>query len=136
MPCGLVPKDRISRELWVAANQSYVVGHPGSIGIAKLRFQDHPNLLQIVAARFVGEAEAASVVSGGDECPRSRGPWCPSIENRYGWGQPHSWRCIRWPAPRATYSLAPADMTARVQTQYGHRNYCGHAGGDETRKAA
>jgi hypothetical protein len=36
-------------------SQSYVVGHPGSIGIAKLRFQDHPNLLQIVAASFVGE---------------------------------------------------------------------------------
>ena len=37
-------------------SQPYVVGDPGSIGIAKLRFQDHPNLLQIVAASFIGEA--------------------------------------------------------------------------------
>jgi len=37
-------------------SQSYVVGHPVSIGIAKLRFQDRPNLLQIVAASLVGEA--------------------------------------------------------------------------------
>ena len=37
-------------------SQSYVVGDPDPISIAKLRFQDHPNLLQIVAASFVGEA--------------------------------------------------------------------------------
>jgi hypothetical protein len=34
-------------------SQSYVVGDPGSIGIAKLRFQNHPNLLQIIAASFI-----------------------------------------------------------------------------------
>ena len=37
-------------------SQADIVGHPGSIGIAKLRFQDHPNLLQILAASLVGEA--------------------------------------------------------------------------------
>jgi len=26
-------------------SQSHIVGNPGSIGIAKFRFQDHPNLL-------------------------------------------------------------------------------------------
>src|SRR5215469_5114435 len=36
--------------------QSYVVGHPGSIRITELGFQDHPHLVQIVAASFVGEA--------------------------------------------------------------------------------
>jgi len=33
--------------------QSYGVSHPTSIGIANLRLQDLPNLLQIIAARFV-----------------------------------------------------------------------------------
>ena len=37
-------------------SQSYVVGYPGSTGIAKLRFQFHPNLPQIFAASFVREA--------------------------------------------------------------------------------
>src|SRR6202042_1698717 len=37
-------------------SQSYVVGHPGSIGVAKLRFQELPNLVQIVAALLIGEA--------------------------------------------------------------------------------
>lgn len=39
MPRGLVPH-RISRELWLRESQSYVVGAPGSIGMAKLWFQN------------------------------------------------------------------------------------------------
>src|SRR6202790_4598276 len=56
MPCSLVPQDVSAASFGCRESQSYVVGHPVSIGIAKLRFQDHPNLLQIVAASFVGEA--------------------------------------------------------------------------------
>jgi hypothetical protein len=37
-------------------SQSYIVSYPGSIRIAKLRFQDIPNFFQILAAGFVGEA--------------------------------------------------------------------------------
>jgi SH3 domain-containing YSC84-like protein 1 len=36
--------------------QAYVIGYPDPIRIAKLRFQDYPNLVQIVAALLVGEA--------------------------------------------------------------------------------
>src|SRR6266850_364396 len=55
MPCSLVHTVSVA-SLGCRESQSYVVGHPVSIGIAKLRFQDHPNFLQIVAASFVGEA--------------------------------------------------------------------------------
>src|SRR6202035_4517895 len=56
MPCSLVPQDVSAASFGCRESQSYVVGHPVSIGIAKLGFQDRPNLLQIVAASFVGEA--------------------------------------------------------------------------------
>src|ERR1700678_908457 len=56
MPCSLFHKTVSVPSFGCRESQSYIVGHPVSIGIAKLWFQDHPNLLQIVAARFVGEA--------------------------------------------------------------------------------